>query len=75
MDFLGRLIEEHGWHVLGELALFVLAVVVTLFWVRALLQGRARPVVCPACGRVTSRANPRCPRCGAVLQDAPEARS
>jgi predicted amidophosphoribosyltransferase len=75
MDFLSRLIEEHGWHVLGELALFVLAVVVTLFWVRALVQGRARPVLCPACGRVTSRANPRCPRCGAALQKVPGARS
>jgi predicted amidophosphoribosyltransferase len=74
VDFLSRLIEEHGWHVLGELALFVLAVVVTLFWVRALVQGRARPVLCPTCGRVTSRANPRCPRCGAALQNVPGAR-
>ena len=75
MDFLGRLIEEHGWHVLGELAVLLLAAVVTFFWVRALFQGRARPVTCPGCQRVTSRANPRCPRCGAALARSPEAPS
>jgi predicted amidophosphoribosyltransferase len=62
--FLRQLIEQHGWHVLGELATLILAVVVTVFWVRALLRGRARPVVCGSCGRVASRATSLCPRCG-----------
>ncbi len=64
MDLFGELIERHGLHVLGELAALVLAAIVTAFWVRALLRGRARPAICPACGRVTSRATTRCPRCG-----------
>lgn len=75
MDLLARLVEEHGWHVLGELAVLLLTIVVTYYWVRALFQGRARPVLCPGCGRVASRANPRCPRCGAALAGSPEGNS
>jgi predicted amidophosphoribosyltransferase len=64
---LGDLIREHGWHVLGELAVLILAVVVTVLWIRALLLGQARPVVCEACGRLASRAHRACPRCGEPL--------
>jgi predicted amidophosphoribosyltransferase len=64
---LADLIREHGWHVLGELAVLVLAVVVTVLWIRALLRGQARPVVCWTCGRVASRAHGACPRCGQPL--------
>lgn len=67
MDLPTRLIERHGWHVLGELAALVVAAVVAALWVRALLRGRARPVVCAACGRVSSRATAVCPRCGEPL--------
>ena len=67
MDFLGDLIRRHGWHVLGELATLMIAAVVSVYWIRALVQGRARPVVCAACGRVASRANAICPRCGEPL--------
>lgn len=62
-----ELIREHGWHVLGELVVLLLAIVVTALWVRALFQGRARPLACPGCGRVTSRAHVVCPRCGLAL--------
>lgn len=58
------LIREHGWHVLGELAVLVLAAVVTGLWIRALIRGQARPLVCASCGRVVSRARSACPRCG-----------
>jgi predicted amidophosphoribosyltransferase len=68
MELLGRLIEQHGWHVLAELTVFLVTVVVAALWLRALFQGRARPVACPACGRIASRANPRCPRCRAALE-------
>ena len=68
MTFLGDLIREHGWHVLGELAALVVAIIVTIYWTRALVRGRARPVTCPSCGRVASRANPLCPRCGESLR-------
>jgi predicted amidophosphoribosyltransferase len=64
---LGELIHEHGWHVLGELAVLVLAIVVTVLWIRALVRGQARPLVCGACGRVASRAHAACPRCGRPL--------
>ena len=67
MSLLESLIREHGWHVLGELAVLVLAAVVTAMWIRSLLRGQARPVVCSACGRVASRANAACPRCGEPL--------
>ena len=73
MELVERLIEQHGWHVLGELAVLALALVVTFFWVRALFRGRARPVLCATCGRLASRATPRCPRCGDVLDVSPEA--
>jgi predicted amidophosphoribosyltransferase len=65
VDFFADLIREHGWHVLGELTVLLLAVVVTVLWVRALLRGQARPLVCASCGRIVSRAHPACPRCGA----------
>lgn len=61
------LIREHGWHVLGELAVLALAIVVTGLWIRALFRGQAEPVVCIACGRVASRAHGACPRCGEPL--------
>jgi predicted amidophosphoribosyltransferase len=67
---LGELIREHGWHVLGELAVLALALVVTVLWVVALIRGHARPVVCPACGRFASRAHATCPRCGEPLHAA-----
>jgi rRNA maturation endonuclease Nob1 len=64
VDFLGDLIREHGWHVLGELVVLILAVAVTVLWVAALFRGRARPLACASCGRVISRAHVVCPRCG-----------
>jgi predicted amidophosphoribosyltransferase len=67
MSPLEGLIREHGWHVLGELAVLVLAAVVTAMWIRALIRGQARPIVCGSCGRVASRAHEACPRCGAPL--------
>ncbi len=67
MTFLGELIREHGWHVLGEIATLMVAAVVSVYWIRALLQGRARPVVCATCGRVASRATAVCPACGESL--------
>lgn len=67
MGFLADLIREHGWHVLGELVVLILATAVAVLWIRALLHGRARPVNCSGCGRVASRAHTRCPRCGATL--------
>jgi predicted amidophosphoribosyltransferase len=67
VDFLARLIERHGWHVIGEVAALLVALAVSAFWVRALLKGRARPVVCGTCGRVSSRATSLCPRCGEPL--------
>ena len=63
----GDLIREHGWHVLGELATLVVAAIVSVYWIRALLRGRARPVACARCGRVASRVNTACPRCGEPL--------
>ncbi len=67
MDLLPNLIREHGWHVIGEVAVLVLAAVVSVLWIRALLQRRARPVQCPECGRLTSRAHAVCPRCGSPV--------
>jgi hypothetical protein len=64
VSFLEDLIEQHGWHVLGEVAALVVATIVAGFWIRALIRGRARPVICGGCGRVTSRATSACPRCG-----------
>lgn len=68
MDTFARLIERHGWHVLGELAALALITVFTLFFVTALIRGRVRALVCPACGRVVSRADLRCPRCRESLR-------
>jgi predicted amidophosphoribosyltransferase len=67
MSLLESLVREHGWHVLGELAVLVLAAVVTALWVRALIRGQARPNVCAGCGRVASRVHASCPRCGEPL--------
>ncbi len=67
MELFGELIRRHGWHVLGELATLVLAVVVTVMWIRALIRGGARPEVCGSCGRLVSRAHAICPRCGEPL--------
>lgn len=67
MGFLGDLVREHGWHVIAELTLLLVATVVTVLWVRALIRGRVQPVVCERCGRMASRADPRCARCGAPL--------
>ena len=64
---LGDLIREHGWHVLGEVAVLMVALAVTVLWIRALLRGQAHPLVCPTCGRMASRAHPTCPRCGEPL--------
>ncbi len=58
-----NLIQRHGWHVLGELAFLALITVFTLLYLVALFRGRVRAVVCPSCGRVASKADPRCPRC------------
>jgi predicted amidophosphoribosyltransferase len=65
VDFLSDLIRQHGWHVLGELTVLVLALAVTVVWIRALFRGQARPLVCASCGRIVSRAHATCPRCGA----------
>jgi hypothetical protein len=70
VDLFVELIRRHGWHVLGELAVLVLAVVVTVMWIRALIRGGARPEVCGSCGRLTSRAHVICPRCGEPLRAA-----
>ena len=63
-----ELIQRHGWHVIAELAFLAGLLVFTAIYVRALLRGRVRAVTCPSCGRVTSRAQERCPRCGAALE-------
>jgi predicted amidophosphoribosyltransferase len=63
MDTFARLIEQHGWHVIGELAALALITVFTIFFVVALLRGRVEALLCPECGRVVSRANLLCPRC------------
>jgi hypothetical protein len=69
---IGALIERHGWHVIGELAFLAVVTVFTVVYLAALVRGRVRAVTCPACGRVASRANTRCPRCGASLEAAPQ---
>ncbi|HVM12360.1 MAG TPA: hypothetical protein VM638_07795 [Actinomycetota bacterium] len=70
LAFLIDLIRRHGWHAIGELAALLLAAVFTFFFVRALIRGQVRAIVCGSCGRVASRADPRCPRCGAALDRA-----
>ena len=70
MAFLGDLIQQHGWHVIAELATLVVATIVTGLWIRALIRGRARPVECSSCGRIGSRATRMCPRCGTRIEAA-----
>jgi predicted amidophosphoribosyltransferase len=67
---MAELIREHGWHVIAELAALALFTVFTAIYVTALIRGRVRAVTCPSCGRVASRANPTCPRCGTPLEPA-----
>ena len=69
---LGALIERHGWHVIAELAVLAVVTVFTAIYLAALLRGKVRAHSCPSCGRVVSRADPRCPRCGTALEPAPE---
>lgn len=70
METFARLIERHGWHVIGELGALVVITVFTIFFVTALIRGRVQALVCPECGRVVSRANVRCPRCRKPLPAA-----
>jgi predicted amidophosphoribosyltransferase len=70
VDTFARLIERHGWHVIGELAVLALVTVFTVFFVVALIRGRVQALVCPACGRLVSRADLRCPRCRKPLRTA-----
>jgi predicted amidophosphoribosyltransferase len=70
---IGALIERHGWHVIGELAFLTVVTVFTVVYLAALVRGRVRAISCPDCGRVASRANVRCPRCGASLRTARQA--
>ncbi|MDQ3991183.1 MAG: hypothetical protein M3245_02575 [Actinomycetota bacterium] len=70
VGIVANLLESHGFHVVAELAFLALVTVFTAFYVTALFRGRVRAVVCPACGRVASRADPRCPRCKGPLPDA-----
>jgi len=65
-----ELIRQHGWHVIAELAVLALVTVFTVVYVVALLRGRVRAVRCAACGRLVSRDNARCPRCGSGLGPA-----
>jgi predicted amidophosphoribosyltransferase len=70
MELVTRLIERHGWHVIGELAVLAVVAVFSAFYLTALLRGRVRALACPACARVVSRADARCPRCGEALRSA-----
>jgi uncharacterized OB-fold protein len=65
---LGALIERHGWHVIAELAVLAVVTVFTVVYFAALLRGKVRAASCPTCGRVVSRADARCPRCGTSLE-------
>ncbi|HEX6208851.1 MAG TPA: hypothetical protein VF058_10915 [Actinomycetota bacterium] len=67
IELFGDLIRSHGWHVVAELLLLVLATVFTAFYVAALVRGRVRAVECAGCGRIASRAHAECPRCGTSL--------
>lgn len=67
---LGALIQRHGWHVIAELAALAVVTVFSVVYVTALLRGKIRAHGCPSCGRVVSRADARCPRCGTSLQAA-----
>jgi hypothetical protein len=70
MDLLVRLVEQHGWHVIAELVVLGFVTVLSAVYLAALIRGAVRAVACPACGRVVSRADPRCPRCGERLRSA-----
>ncbi len=63
-----RLIDEHGWHVMAELAALAVFAVFSAVYLTALIRGRVRAIACPACGRVVSRADARCPRCTELLR-------
>ncbi|HEX2030611.1 MAG TPA: hypothetical protein VHL78_04315 [Actinomycetota bacterium] len=65
---MAELIERHGWHVIAELTALALVTVLTVAYLTALFRGRIRAVPCPSCGRVASRADARCPRCGGPLR-------
>jgi hypothetical protein len=69
---LGALIERHGWHVIAELAVLAVATVFTVIYLTALFRGKVRAQSCPSCGRVVSRADARCPRCGTSLEASPQ---
>jgi predicted amidophosphoribosyltransferase len=69
---LGALIERHGWHVIAELAVLAVVTVFTVIYLAALVRGKVRAHSCPSCGRVISRADARCPRCGTSLEAARE---
>ncbi|MGH2683511.1 MAG: hypothetical protein ACRDIX_09800 [Actinomycetota bacterium] len=70
---LGALIERHGWHVIGELAFLAVAAVFTLIYLSALFRGKVRASICASCGRLVSRADTRCPRCGTSLHTSAHA--
>jgi uncharacterized OB-fold protein len=67
---LGTLLERHGWHVIAELGVLAVVTVLTVVYLGALLRGKVRAASCPSCGRVVSRADARCPRCGTSLEAA-----
>ena len=67
---LGALIQRHGWHVIAELAVLAVVTVFTVIYLAALFRGKVRAHGCPSCGRVVSRADARCPRCGTALEAA-----
>jgi uncharacterized paraquat-inducible protein A len=69
---LGALIERHGSHVIAELSVLGVVTVFTVIYLAALVRGKVRARSCPSCGRVVSRADARCQRCGASLEAAPE---
>lgn len=68
IDLLGDLIRTHGWHVVAELTVLVLATIFTGLYVAALVRGRVRAIECAGCGRIASRAHVECPRCHAPLE-------
>jgi predicted amidophosphoribosyltransferase len=67
---LGALIERHGWHVIAELAVLTMFTVFTVIYLAALFRGKVQATSCPSCGRVVSRGDARCPRCGTSLEAA-----
>jgi predicted amidophosphoribosyltransferase len=69
---LAELIERHGWHVIAELGVLAVVTVFTVIYLAALFRGKIRARSCPSCGRVLSRADARCPRCGTSFEPAPQ---